>query len=130
MAGGNITCGTFQTGDKSGSALEAVLDALPSQVRELVDTVKQQLDTENFVVIEVDQAKNLLPFLQAYQTQLVAQIGHDDWVRAMQEEESSLDPVAAKWGAGKGWRLYCVRDLIGACENAQVEVEPVCIVFD
>ncbi len=28
MAGGNIICGTFQSADKSGSALEAVLGKL------------------------------------------------------------------------------------------------------
>ncbi|WP_236713354.1 hypothetical protein [Pseudomonas sp. Root329] len=129
MAEGNIICGTFQSADKSGSALEAVLDALPLQARELVENVKQQLDTADLVLIDVDQAKSLLPFLQAYQAQLIAEIGNDDWTRATQEEESSLEPVAAKWGLGKGWRLYCVRDLIGACENALEEMEPVCIAF-
>lgn len=36
MAGGNIICGTFKSADKSGSALEAVLEALPLQAHELV----------------------------------------------------------------------------------------------
>jgi len=129
MAGGNIICGTFQSADKSVSDLEAVLEALPLQAHELVENVKQQLDTAEFVLIEVEQAKSLLPFLQVYQAQLIAEIGHDDWARATQEEESSLEPVAAKWGSGKGWRLYCVRDLVGACENSLVEMEPVCITF-
>lgn len=109
--------------------MEAVLVALPLQARELVENVKQQLDTADFVLIDVVQAKSLLPFLQVYQAQLIAEIGHDDWVRATQEEESSLEPVAGKWGSGTGWRLYCLQDLVGACENALVEVEPVCIAF-
>jgi len=129
MAGGIIICGTFQSADKSGSALEAVLDALPLQAHELVENVKQQLDTADFVLIDVEQAKSLLPFLRVYQAQLIAEIRHDDWAQATQEEEFSLETVAAKWGSGKGWRLYCVRDLVGACENALVEMEPVCIAF-
>ncbi|HCF0058136.1 hypothetical protein [Pseudomonas aeruginosa] len=106
-----------------------MLNALPFQAHELVENFKQQLDTAEFVLIEVEQAKSLLPFLQVYQAHLIAEIGHDDWARATQEEESSLETVAAKWGSGKGWRLYCVRDLVGACENAQIEMEPVCIAF-
>jgi hypothetical protein len=40
-----------------------VLEALPLQAHELVENVKQQLDTAEFVLIEVEQAKSLLPFL-------------------------------------------------------------------
>ena len=88
MAGGNIICGTFQSADKSGSALEVVLEALPLQAHELVENVKQQLDTAEFVLIEVEQAKTLLPFLQVYEAQLIVEIGHVDSARATEEEES------------------------------------------
>jgi hypothetical protein len=39
----------------------------------------------------------LEPLLRVYQAQLIAEIGHDDWARATQEEEFSLETVAAKW---------------------------------
>lgn len=129
MAGGNIGCGSFQGQDKSGSALEAVLDALAPQADEWVTAAKQQLDTADYVLIDVDHAAGLLPFLKAYHTQLIADIGHDDWARAVRDEEAALGPTAAKWGVGKGWRLYCVVDLISACELAAMEQQPVCIAF-
>lgn len=50
-------------------------------------------------------------------------------VRAARDEAASLDDVAAKWGAGKGWRLYCVGDLVRACEQSAVEQQPVYIAF-
>ncbi|WP_439864628.1 hypothetical protein [Pseudomonas antarctica] len=130
MAGGNIGCGAFQGQDKSGSALEAVLEALPTEASEWVEAVRQQLDTAEFVLIEVETAARLLPFLQDYQTRLVAEIGHDDWARAAQDEEAEVGAVAGKWGAGSGWRLYCVGDLIIACQQAALEHEPVYVVFD
>ncbi|WP_010175810.1 hypothetical protein [Pseudomonas sp. PAMC 25886] len=129
MAGGDIGCGSFQGSDKSGSAFEAVLDALPLQARDWVEAARQQLDTADVVLLEVDHAQGLLPFLQDYQTRLIAEIGHDDWERAARDEAASLDDVAAKWGAGQGWRLYCVRDLVRACEQAAVEQQPVYIAF-
>lgn len=129
MAGGEIGCGSFQGSDKSGSAFEAVLDALPLQARDWVEAARQQLDSADFVLLEVDHAQGLLPFFKDYQTRLIAEIGHDDWERAARDESASLDDVAAKWGAGKGWRLYCVGDLVRACEQSAVEQQPVYIAF-
>lgn len=81
MAGGEIGCGSFQGSDKSGSAFEAVLDALPLQARDWVEAARQQLDSADVVLLEVDHAQGLLPFLKGYQTRLIAEIGHDDWER-------------------------------------------------
>lgn len=129
MAGLNISCGTFSGEDKSGSALEGVLDALPHAPRDLVQRIKSGFDKSDHVLISEEQAAVLLPLLMEYRKRLVKDIGHEDWVAETNAEETAgLDSVAAKWGAGRGWRLYCTTDLIRACETSLAEHQPIAIV--
>ncbi len=130
MSGGSITCGTFSGRDKSGSSFEAVIGAFLYGNPKLIGDFKIQLGTQDYVLVSADQASDLLPLLQIYQADLISDIGHSDWWKAVLDEEPCLDPVAAKWGASKGWRLCCVEDLIEACKTALSEAEPVCIAFD
>jgi hypothetical protein len=110
-----------------------VLHLLPSDAGALVKEILAQLDEpgRQHVLIWEQQALQLLPMLEAYREQLILQIGHDDWQReTILEEESGMDSVDAKWGAGRGWRLFCVTDLILACKTCLVEHQPICIAFD
>ncbi|MBB5943507.1 MULTISPECIES: hypothetical protein [unclassified Xanthomonas] len=78
MSGLNISCGDLVTDEKSGSALERVLEDLT----DIEDAIKQQilsgLDEDDRVLIEPPVAKDFVPVLRAYRDQLVADIGHDD----------------------------------------------------
>ncbi|MBV4504689.1 hypothetical protein HU751_007490 [Pseudomonas sp. BW13M1] len=129
MSGGSITCGTFTGRDKSGASFEAVICASLDGSK-LIDDITTQLETQDYVLVTADQAGELLPLLQIYRAGLVAEIGHSDWWKAVQDEAPGMDPVSAKWGASNGWRLYCTEDLIEACNTALSEAEPVCIAFD
>ena len=63
-------------------------------------------------------------------SELTVSIGHGNWWKAAEEEEAAgLDGVAAKWGKGKGWQLYCVRDLIAACAASAAEGASIYITF-
>lgn len=122
MSGLNIHCGSFQGAEKSGSAINGVLKALPGNLRELAQSIDFQFESAEYARISVEQTVSLLPALVAYRHYLLEQIGHDDWwKKTMEEEAAGLEPVKAKWGDGLGWRLYCVTDLIKACEASQAE---------
>ena len=122
MSGLNIHCGSFQGDEKSGSAINGVLKALPKIPKELVQSIDSQFESAEFALISVEQTVPLLPALVSYRHQLLEQIGHDDWwKKAMEEDAAGLEPVRAKWGDGLGWRLYCVTDLIKACEASQAQ---------
>ncbi|WNH44952.1 hypothetical protein [Xanthomonas hawaiiensis] len=59
---------------------------------------------------------------------MVADIGHDDHLQeTRREDETGPDPAALKWGEGRGWRLYCAKNLLAACEHSAVIDEPVVV---
>jgi hypothetical protein len=129
MGGLNISAGSFQGADKSGSAFEGVLDALEGDP-DLIEEIRSGFDDAEYLLISEEQVARLLPLLVSYRKKLVSEIGHDDWSREAEAEEAAgLDATEAKWGAGRGWKLYCVTDLIRACEIGLLEHEPVAVVM-
>lgn len=131
MSGLNISCGEFQADEKSGSAFERVLRDLP----EISDASRQEIlsgfDEGEFVLIALDAAIELIPQLRAYRDSLVSEIGHSDFLREMEREESvGIFSVKLKWGEGRGWRLYCAVNLLAACEHSAVSFEPVAVSLD
>ena len=130
MSGGNIHCGSFTGNDKSGSALEGVLAALSEQAGDIVQEIRTGLDEGDYVLIPETRAVQLLPLLRSYRQALISEMGHEDWARETAAEESAgMDSIKAKWGAGRGWRLYCVTDLIRACEASIAQHEVICVAF-
>jgi hypothetical protein len=130
MAGGNISCGSFQGEDKSGSAFEGVLNDITHLDGSLIEDIRSGLEEAEYVLISEQQAELLLPMLLKYRDQLISQIGHENWGREVQtEEEAGMDPVAGKWGESRGWRLYCANNLIKACQASADENESICVVF-
>lgn|SRR5512138_1325367 len=128
MGGIYISSGSFRGGDKSGSAFEGVLDALEGNP-DLIEEIRSGFDAE-YLLISEEQAGRLLPLLVSYMKKLISEIGHDDWSKEAEAEEAAgLDATEAKWGAGRGWKLYCVTDLIRACEVGLVEHQPVAVVM-
>jgi len=106
-----------------------VLSSLPDEAKEPAQKILAGLGKE-YVLISEEKAAQLLPFLQWYRKKLVSEIDHEDWVRETEiEEGSGMDSVQAKWGAGRGWKLYCVTDLIEACKISAVEHQPICVSF-
>lgn len=130
MAGGNIHCGSYESGDKSGSAFEGVLKDIRAHVQEIAEDIERQLEEGEYVLIEVAEVKKLIEPLTNYRDNLIEEIGHDNFDKEIaREEEAGMDPVDGKWGESRGWRLYCVNDLLGACQTSLKENEPVCIAF-
>jgi hypothetical protein len=130
MAGGNIHCGTFEAADKSGSAFEGVIKEIRSSIESIAEDFARQLDEGEYVLISPLMAKNLIEVLDIYLILLIKEIGNDDCHQEiLREENAGMDPVDAKWGESRGWRLYCVTDLLGACRTSINENEPVCIAF-
>jgi hypothetical protein len=104
--------------------------ALSEQAGDIVQEIRRGLDRGDYVLIPEARAAQLLPLLQSYRHVLIAAIGHDDWARETAAEESAgMDSIEAKWGAGRGWRLYCVTDLIRACEASIAQHEVICVAF-
>lgn len=130
MAGGSIHCGSFVSGDKSGSAFEGVLKDMRVLIPEIAEEIDRQLEEGEYVLIEPGEVKKLIEPLTNYRLKLVEEIGHDKFDQEIsREEEAGMDSVSGKWGESRGWRLYCVNDLLGACQTSLKEMEPVCIVF-
>lgn len=130
MGGLHISCGSFTGRDKSGSAIEGVLGALENPPAGLVREITSGFDSNDYILITPEQAAALLPFLVTYRTHLVAEIGHEDPFKAIAAEVAAgADPTKAKWGGGRGWRLYCVDDLIVACEASGAEHQPIVVAY-
>lgn len=128
MGGLNISCGSFQADDKSGSAFESVLLELPDVPAGMKRDILSGFDNEEYVLIDPGHAASLIQPLEAYQKQLIAQIGHSDWmVEAQREEQNGGDPVKLKWGEGRGWRLYCTTNLLAACRESAESTAPVVV---
>jgi hypothetical protein len=131
MSGLNISCGEFRADEKSGSAFERVLCELPG----ISDASRQEIlagfDEAEFILIAWDVAIKLIPQLRDYRDSLVSEIGHSDFLREIDREESAgICSVKLKWGEGRGWRLYCAINLLAACEHSAVSLEPVAVCLD
>ena len=130
MAGGNIHCGSYEASDKSGSAFEGVIKEIRSSIEEIAEDFDRQLDDAEYVLIQPEQAHELIKVLSSYRSRLIKEIGNEDFNQEiLREENAGMDPVEAKWGKSRGWRLYCTNDLLGACQTSIRENEPVCIAF-
>ena len=128
MGGLNISCGEFMADDKSGSAFERVVLDLVGVPNEMKRDILSGFEEQEFVLIEPKCAAAIIEPLEGYRSQMVAQIGHSDWLAETQrEEESGGDPVKLKWGEGRGWRLYCSVNLLAACRASVQCGEPVAV---
>ena len=146
MGGGYVSCGEFTGADKSCSAFQGVLDqvadlssyrpdaALDAFVERVRSFLSGNGDPEwsDYILIPHKLAIDLEPYLEECKRSLVADMKTDDPFEAIErdEAESGLDPIDAKWGKGKGWRLYCVHDLLLAIAHSRATREEICISFD
>lgn len=146
MGGGYVSCGSFTGDDKSCSALLGVLDqieSLPSyspslelqrNIGRIRTFLSGQGDAEwgDYILIAPQQAIELEPCLQKCSRSLIAELGTSDSFEAIEKDAavSGSDTVEAKWGKGKGWRLYCVTDLLRAIRHCRATGENICIAFD
>ena len=114
MGGIYIQCGSFQGNDKSGSAIEGVLDELaliasPAQL-ELIAKIRSCLDGgEQYAMIATDDADALAPLLGRYRTRIEARIAPITNPVDQMEKDHHDDPTQnatdAKYGKGLGWQI-------------------------
>jgi hypothetical protein len=146
MSGGYVSCGVFIGDDKSCSALSGVIEQieeLPSyradgSSGEFLTRIKTFLsiggDPEwtDYLLIAPPQAAALKPYLEECKETLIAELGTADPFDAIEEDSAvrGLDPLEAQWGKGKGWRLYCVTDLLRAIEHCELSGDVICLTFD
>ena len=142
MGGGYIKCGDFEGEDKSGSPVHAVLSVAfrrafgcdPSgrivfALRGLFGRKRSSFESEvesALLSVNYDEvgripptvAAHFLPFLRDYEAEICGRLGitaGDDIDTFMKRSTSS------KYGfmQDDGWHLYCLRDLIQACERSR-----------
>ena len=141
MSGGYIECGSFMGGDKSGSAISGVLDALPACVvplerstfsAEVADPIKESLsNSSELIQIQSSSAKRLISPLEIFVARVGQELGFPEpWEALEKDLHSGLDPIEAKWGKGKGWQYLSATDLLEACRVSVATGEPVCLTFD
>ena len=146
MGGGYVSCGDFSGDDKSCSALKGVLEQIaelptyhPSpELRQLVNRMAAFLsgggDSEwtDYLLIPPPQALELERYLEECRRTLIADLGTADPYEGIEIDAKvpSLDPIDAKWGMGKGWRLYCITDLLLAIGHSRAQNEDICVAFD
>jgi hypothetical protein len=137
MGGINICCGSFEGEDKSGSAIEGVLNGIEGTAtapeRTIIGRLKAAiLEVEDHLLIEPDDARVLLPILRQYTARLDAQLAiPGDPLDQMRRDErqSPASITELQYGESLGWRAYCARDLLKAFEAADAESEPVALVW-
>ncbi len=146
MGGGYISCGEFSGDDKSCSALKGVIDqivALPSyrpssELQQCLQRISAFLagggDAEwsDCLAIDPSQAAELEPYLEECRRSLISDLGTSDPFKAIEMDDAApgLDATEAKWGKGKGWRLYCITDLLRAVAHSRVRGDVIYIAFD
>jgi hypothetical protein len=156
MGGGHIECGEFLGEDKSGSQAEIVLELLfrraagrpPYSRRALLarllgrrTSLSPWLSELELVLCdraEVQEirlpstvADGLLPHALKYHDELGRQLGYPQPEDAPElDYGAGVDPIAAKWQVGLGWRYYCTNDLVQALQRSTSTREPVIITFD
>jgi hypothetical protein len=137
MGGINIYCGSFEGEDKSGSAVEGVLNGIEEMAsapqRTAIGTIRTGLlEGEDNLLIEPADARLLLPLLRQYSDRLDAQlvVPGDPIDQMRRDERQSPDRVTElQYGESLGWRAWCARDLIKAFETADAESEEVALVW-
>ncbi len=141
MGGVYIQCGSFIGSDKSGSAIEGLVDELlpladlPQQ--RALERVRAALDAEpdgDYGRVPQADAVNLIALLESYVADIHRRhgpIAHPfELINRDFAENPSLDPGAAKYGQSRGWRLYCATDLAEACKVAAQEGEDIILTWD
>jgi hypothetical protein len=150
MGGATIRCGDFEGADKSGSPISAVLShafklAFGRRPRNRISlaiaklmgraasgiegTIEAALVSagpdENVCLIPSEMAAHLLPFLKAYQSELLARTGVSNSFEQIFEIISHS--IKAKYGFvhDDGWHLLCLHDLVSACEKKTITGTPV-----
>jgi hypothetical protein len=137
MSGINIFCGDFEGEDKSGSAVEGVLNGIarmasaPEQAT--ISRLRSALqEGEDHALIEPADARQLLPLLRQYAAEIDAQLAApgDPLDQMRRDERQAPDRITQlQYGESLGWRAYCARDLLRACEVADAQSEEVALVW-
>ncbi len=141
MGGVYIQCGSFLGNDKSGSAIEGLLDELlplASAAQQVVlEQIRVALDGEpdgDYGRVASADAAALISLLEAYIADIQGRYGPiaDPFELIDRDfaENPSLDQTAAKYRDSRGWRLYCATDLAEACKTARQESEDVILTWD
>lgn len=125
MSGLYVSCGSFEGGDKSASALDEVLDMLVDVPPGVLDAIRPVFD-DCYASVPEEIAASLLPCLRVGRAALVARLGHEDSARADQEACAAGE---TRLRSGPGWELWCFDEVIRACEVSAAEHAPVVFVY-
>lgn len=135
-SGINIFAGASFKGEKDpGSAFGGVLLDLAAfatlQAAEVVARLRSEFETaECRLHISNDEVQMLMPLLERYSAELESQIGPttDPFDQITRDEiEGVFSPAELKFGAGLGWRHFCVRNLLQAFKVASTEARGVAL---
>jgi hypothetical protein len=153
MGGATILCGAFEGEDKAGSPVVSVLDEAYALAfgtarrsrfarrvaRWLGKTTPLDRENVELAILEImydeegkfssQVADLLLPHLRSYQDRLLKQHAVPNDINAI---AALLVPsTAAKYGKkfDPGWHLYCLHDLVLACEKSVETGEPVQVIW-
>jgi hypothetical protein len=137
MGGINIYCGSFEGEDKSGSAVDGVLNGIMEMAsapqRTIIDRIKTSLlEGEDHALIEPEDARLLLPLIRRYSADVDGRLAipGDPLDQMRRDEQQSPARIAElQYGESLGWRAYCARDLLRALETADAESEEVALVW-
>lgn len=153
MGGATIQCGGFEGNDKAGSPVVSVLDhafraefgrkrrgRLTRRIASLLGTRStKELDETECAILEVmyneegeiqpSVAARLLPHLEAYQDALLGQLKVENTLEAIRPHLAVS--TAAKYGRRRdpGWHLYCLLDLVPACQMSISSGKPVQVIW-
>ena len=156
MGGGYIECGDYLGDDKSGSPSEDILSLLfrraagraaysrrhllgrffrrgprlPDWLDEFESALREP-PVPHEIRLSAGVAGGLLPYAEKYHAELGEKLGNPAPSEAPElDSRAGMDPSAAKWGKGDGWRFYCTNDLVQALRQSLVTNLPVVITFD
>jgi hypothetical protein len=153
MGGATILCGDYEGGDKAGSPIASVLDQAyvaafgvkrrgklgRNFARLLGRTTAPEQDAVEQSILEVmyneegeipsSVAQLLLPHLRAYQSSLLQRCAIENTPDAIQK--IMTPSTSAKYGRkfDAGWHLYCLHDLVAACEKSAVSGTPIQVIW-
>lgn len=141
MSGGYINCADFTGDDKSCSAISGVFEELPSVlpeferdvfVAEVIQPLQDQLEEtgEYFLINQATSERLLRPVDMLYEEYRKRFGDSEVWDAVELDHASGMNPVQAKWGAGPGWRYYCLTDLRKGLRRSIETGADVCISFD
>ena len=153
MGGATILCGDYEGGDKAGSPIASVLDQAyvaafgvkrrgklgRKFARLLGRTTAPEQDAVEQCILEVmyneegeipsSVAQLLLPHLRAYQSSLLQRCAIENTPDAIQK--IMTPSTSAKYGRkfDAGWHLYCLHDLVAACEMSAGSGTPIQVIW-